>query len=72
MAYVRRKWNSIEWFFAAGEKGLKNVISYTWLAYCYTHLDTNNDVEEFIFVYKNMDREMYCNEEQYSKKIFDY
>ena len=51
---------------------MKNVISYTGLAYCYTHLDTNNDVEEFIFVYKYMDREMYCNEEQYSKKIFDY
>lgn len=27
--------------------------SETWLAHCYNHHDTNNDIEEFIFMYKS-------------------
>lgn len=27
--------------------------SETWLAYCYKYHDTNNDIEEFIFMYKS-------------------
>lgn len=27
--------------------------SETWLAHCYKHHDTNNDIEEFIFMYKS-------------------